>query len=237
MWSRPRRLAWVGAKTTFIGRQGTARKSLQGRTGRHPPTAYYWGNDTHCLGWAKACSGGPLAGSDVEALAEDAGCDCTGEQDGPDHLGGTDEGRRLSRSGEGCDCLKTDRLHNRTPETGGEKEMTGMGVTIWLRKTSFGLGTTSSSERSGPNPLITIQARGFRKRRTLKPDRSLATAFKELALTPTASFPSPSASRRRLDRPLRHLRETPRDHRNRRPKGRDAHPLPLSQPTHNAGNS
>ena len=32
---------------------------------------------------------------------------------------------------------------------------------IWIGKTRFGLRTASSPKRFGPNPLITIPARGF----------------------------------------------------------------------------
>jgi hypothetical protein len=43
---------------------------------------------------------------------------------------------------------------------------------IRIRKTSAGIRAESSRSRFGPDPLITIPARGFWKCRTLRPDRS-----------------------------------------------------------------
>jgi len=43
---------------------------------------------------------------------------------------------------------------------------------IRIEKTSNGLRAQSSKMRFGPNPLITIPARGFWKRRISRPDKS-----------------------------------------------------------------
>jgi hypothetical protein len=43
---------------------------------------------------------------------------------------------------------------------------------IWIGKTSKSLRAKSSEVRFGPDPLITIPARGFWKCRILRPDKS-----------------------------------------------------------------
>ncbi len=106
MRTRLCRLGRSGAQTTLIRWQRAARQGLQGRTGRHPPAAYHWRNDTHCLDRPQTLSGRFMNGSHVEAPTNDACRNRTGKQNGADHLGHSDKGRRLSRSGKDCGCLR-----------------------------------------------------------------------------------------------------------------------------------
>ena len=96
MRPRLRGLARARAAAALLGRQGAPWTGFEGRPNRHPAASDHRSDDAHLGARPVQRSCGELDRPHAGKEAENAGRDCTGEQDGQAALGDADEGTKIT---------------------------------------------------------------------------------------------------------------------------------------------